>query len=158
MSAPRHGHGSRHRTGTGSVLLRSAALGVAAGSRASLGVAGPVLTSGAGRLTRWPVLLGVAGELAGDKLPSAPSRVDPPGPQSRAVSAATGAVALARRARRPVWSAALVAAAASTVGTWGGAAWRGWAARRGPDWRGALVEDAVAIALTALACRESPRR
>ncbi|WP_263117840.1 hypothetical protein [Cellulomonas sp. RIT-PI-Y] len=158
MSAPRHGHGSRHRTGTGSVLLRSAALGVAAGSRASLGVAGPVLSSGAGRLTRWPAVLGVVGELTGDKLPSTPSRLDPPGPSGRAVSAATGAVVLARRARRPVWSAALIAAAASTVGTWGGAAWRSRAARRGPDWRGALVEDAVAITLATLAWRESPRR
>jgi len=139
---------------TGSVLWRSAALGIAAGSRGSLGVAGPVLSSGAGRLTRWPALWAVAGELVGDKLPSTPSRLIPPGPQARAVAAATGGVALARRAHRPVWSAAVVAASASVLGTWGGAAWRSWSARRGPDWRGALVEDAVALTLTALACRD----
>lgn len=153
MSAPRHGHGSRHRARTGSVLLRSAALGVAAGSRASLGVAGPALSSGSSLLVRGPALAGVIGELTGDKLPGTPSRLIPPGPQSRAVAAALGGAALARRGQRRVWPAALVAAAASTVGTWGGAAWRSWAGRRGPDWRGALAEDAVAITLATLACR-----
>lgn len=137
------------------MLWRAAVLGVAAGHRASMGLAGPVLSSDAGRATRAGALLGAVGEFAGDKLPSTPSRLQPPGPQSRAVAAALGGAALARRAGRPVWSAALVAAGGSTVGTWGGAAWRKSAARRWPDWHGALIEDLVAVTLTAIACAGS---
>ncbi|MEV7973431.1 hypothetical protein [Cellulomonas sp. NPDC089187] len=153
MNVPRHAPGPRHRTSVDGVLLRSALLGVAAGCRASLGVAAPVLTSDVPRLVRLTARAGVAGELIGDKLPSTPSRLLPPSPQGRIVSGATGAVALARRARRPVWSAAGLGALGAAAGTWGGAAWRSWAGRRGPDWRGALVEDAVAVGLAAVACR-----
>ncbi|HEY0217253.1 MAG TPA: hypothetical protein VGC57_12765 [Cellulomonas sp.] len=143
------------------LLLRSALLGVAAGSRASLGLAGPALSDrGHGRvsvLRRSGVVIGVLGELTGDKLPSTGSRLVPPSPQGRAGSAALGGAALARRAGRRVWLPAATAAAFSTVGTWGGAAWRGWAARRGPDWRGAIAEDLVALTCATLACAGTVR-
>lgn len=135
------------------VAVRAVLLGVAAGCRASLGVAAPVL---AGRAdgSRPPVavrvgtVLGVVGELVGDLLPTTPSRLRPPGPQSRAAAAAAGGALLARRAGVGVLLPALLAAGASTAGTWGGAAWRRRAATRGrPDWPAALAEDALALAL-----------
>jgi len=136
------------------LLLRSAVLGVAAGSRASLALAAPALADPAGGgLKRLAARLGVVAELTGDKLPSTPSRLLPPGPQSRAVAAALGGATLARQRGRSVVLPAATAALFSTAGTWGGAAWRAWAAQHGPDWRGALAEDAVALTLATLASR-----
>jgi uncharacterized membrane protein len=142
-------------TGTGlGLVVRSAVLGVAAGHRASLALAGPTLAApGASTVARLGARLGVLAELTGDKLPSTPSRLIPPGPQSRAVAAALGGVALARQRGRNVVVPAATAAAFSLVGTIGGAAWRAWAGQRGPDLRGALAEDALAITLATLACR-----
>jgi uncharacterized membrane protein len=60
-------------------------------------------------------------------------------------------VALARQRGRSVVLPAATAALFSAVGTWGGAAWRAWAAERGPDYRGAFAEDAVALTLATLA-------
>lgn len=157
---PEHHHdrGAAQPTPTLPVLLRATALGIAAGCRASLGVAGPVLTSGARRAGRVAAAVGVLGELTGDKLPGTPSRLLAPGPQGRAVSAATGGALLARRSGSTGWlvvAGGATAAVASAVGTWGGAAWRAWAGQRGPDWPAALAEDAVALTLVALACRGS---
>lgn len=151
----RSGDGRRAASGSrAGLLLRAAALGVAAGSRASLAVAAPALADPGSRgVTRLVARAGVAAELVGDKLPSTPSRLLPPGPQSRAVAAALGGAALARQRGRSVWLPAATAALWSTAGTWGGAAWRGWAAQRGPDWRGAVAEDAVAVTLARLAAR-----
>lgn len=157
------------RPTTWSVVTASLALGCAAGSRSSLGIAGPVLaapragsttTGGAvtprRRVARAGALLAVAGEIVGDKLPEAPSRLDPPGPAVRMASGAAGSVALARG--RGAGLAALVAAALAgavggAAGAWGGAAWRRAAVGRGPDWPGAVAEDAVALTLTAWAVR-----
>jgi uncharacterized membrane protein len=136
------------------VALRAVLLGVAAGSRSALGVAAPVL--GGTRVpgaVRAGVALGVVGELVGDLLPMTPSRLRPPGPQLRALAGAVGGVLLARRAGVGVVLPAVLGAGASAVGTWGGAAWRRWAARRGPDWPAALAEDAVALTLAGLAAR-----
>lgn len=146
-------------TGSGlGLVVRSAVLGVAAGSRASLALAAPTLADpGSGRVARLSARIGVLGELTGDKLPSAPSRLNPPGPQSRAVAAALGGVALARQRGRNVIVPAATAAVFSAVGTWGGAAWRAWAGQRGPDYRGAFAEDAVALTLATLASRPSRR-
>lgn len=136
------------------LLLRSAVLGVAAGLRASVAVAGPTLADPSnGALKRLSARVGVLVELTGDKLPSTPSRLVPPGPQSRALAAALGGVALARQRRRSVVLPAATAALFSLAGTTGGAAWRAWAGQRGPDWRGALAEDAVALTLATLASR-----
>jgi uncharacterized membrane protein len=138
------------------LAVRSVLLGVAAGSRASLGVAAPVLAGGrAPASARAATALGVVGELVGDLLPRTPSRLLPPGPQARAVSAAVGGALLARRAGAGMVLPALLAATASAAGTWGGAAWRRWAGRHGPDWPAALAEDAVALVLAGLAVHRS---
>lgn len=142
----------RRRGTAAGLLLRSAVLGVAAGSRASLALAAPTLADPTnGGLKRLGARVGVLVELTGDKLPSTPSRLNPPGPQSRAVAAALGGVALARQRGRSVVLPAATAALFSAAGTWGGAAWRAWAAQRGPDYRGAFAEDAVALTLATLA-------
>lgn len=156
--APRHTAGTRHSPRVRAVPLRAVLLGVAAGSRASLGVGAPVLRAGARGPVRAGTLLTVAGELVGDKLPQTPSRLDPPGPQSRLLSGGLGGAALARGAGRGPGGVLLAVAAGvagAAAGTWGGAAWRAWSAGRRPDWQGALVEDATAITLAALACRRS---
>jgi uncharacterized membrane protein len=139
-----------------SLVLRSALLGVAAGSRSSLGVGAPILTTPAGaglpraltgRGAGVLATAGVAAELVGDKLPRTPSRLQPPVLAGRLASGAAGAAALARRQRaRPV-APVLAGIAGAAAGSFGGSAWRAWAARRVPDWQAALAEDAVAILL-----------
>ncbi|MCB7135292.1 hypothetical protein [Cellulosimicrobium marinum] len=168
--------------GTGGVaatLARAAALGVAAGGRGSLGVVAPLLARPVpdgpsrtgprrpgqrGPARQRPALrrlggallaVAVVGELVGDKLPSTPSRLDPPGPAVRAASGAAGAVLLARRRHGAGVTvvAACVGAAGALAGTWGGAAWRRLAVGVRPDWPGAVAEDAAALTLAAWALR-----
>jgi uncharacterized membrane protein len=139
-----------------SLVLRSALLGVAAGSRSSLGVAAPLMSTptGAGlpgRLTGRAAgaLAGVAvvGELVGDKLPQTPSRLQPPVLAVRLGSGATGAAALARRQQARPAAPVLAGVVGAAAGSFGGFAWREWAGQRVPDEQAALVEDAVAILL-----------
>ncbi|MGC5167106.1 hypothetical protein [Luteimicrobium sp. DT211] len=137
------------------LVVRSSLVGVAAGSRSTLGLAQPFLRSPR-RGLRVLGVLAVGAELVGDKLPATPSRVDPPGPAVRAAAGAVGAAALARhagtRSAAAVLTAAALGAAASALGTYGGAAWRRFVAGRGlPDLPAALAEDAAAITLAALA-------
>ncbi|MDF2968278.1 MAG: hypothetical protein K0Q93_2056 [Nocardioidaceae bacterium] len=137
--------------------LRSAALGLAAGGRTSLGMAAPVLswrTSRAGECrsrlhtaTRVMSIIGVALELAGDKLPQAPSRLDRRGVAARVVSAVSGSAVLCRRDHVAPGLPLLAAALGALTGAYGGAAWRAWAADRMPAWQGALVEDVVVLGL-----------
>ncbi len=146
------------RAGFG-LTARSFALGTAAGMRASLGLAAPGLIgrpSGSigtlGGLTR---VAGVAGELVGDKLPSTPSRLEPPGLYVRFVSGAGGALALARRDHAaPAWPV-IAGVAGAAVGAYGGAAWRRTSAASRADWHGAVAEDAVALLLAVVACKGS---
>jgi uncharacterized membrane protein len=154
---------------TAPLVVRALALGLAAGSRASLGVAAPLLgpvpahrlpthrlrrPAGVPRLVAG---LAVAGELVGDKLPATPSRLERSGPDIRAGSGAVGGLLLALRhhAEPRATAAAVVAGAAGgAVGTGVGAAWRSAVARRGwPDLPAALAEDAVALGLAAWATR-----
>ncbi|RBY90613.1 hypothetical protein [Blastococcus sp. TF02A-26] len=142
------------------LTVRSALLGVAAGSRSALGFAAPALTAPTkpGRLGSSSVparLLGAAalvGELVADKSPDAPDRTGAAGLAPRLAGAAAGATRLAERERA---NAALPAAAATTgalAGAFGGLAWRRWAADRLPAWQAAVLEDGVALTLAALAC------
>lgn len=143
------------------VIARCFLLGVASGGRGSLGLAAPLLAAPSGpgprtrkaRVRRWALLLGAAGEMVVDKLPSTPSRLNAPGPALRVANAVAGAGILARRAGTPLPLPALAGAAGALAGTWTGAAWRGWAGARAPDWPGALAEDAVSVGLAALAVR-----
>jgi hypothetical protein len=142
------------------LAVRSALLGVAAGSRSSLGWAMPTLTAPSRRgtpehrsgLARITGLAAVAGELVGDQQRGIPDRTVPAGAAPRFVGAAAGAAQLATRARANAALPVLVAAGGAAAGTWGGAAWRHWAAGRLPDGRAGLVEDGVALLLAALAC------
>ncbi|MBT0993878.1 hypothetical protein KIN34_06205 [Cellulomonas sp. DKR-3] len=139
------------------VILRSWWLGVAAGGRASTGLAVPVLVAlrdrdgAAARLGRVVVGLAAAGELVGDKLPTTPSRLGQPQLLGRLAAGGVGAVALAAAERRPVGAwlpAAVLGTAGAFAGSVLGASWRAAAAERGlPDTRAALVEDATVTAL-----------
>jgi uncharacterized membrane protein len=143
----------RRTAASAGLVLRSAALGVATGSRSSLGLAAPTLTTPAsGRLSRLAALGIVAGELVADKQPGTPPRTSATGLPPRVLDAAIGSARLAGReganGAAPVTAAALGALA----GAFGGLAWRRWASSRVPDRQAALAEDAVALALAAVAC------
>lgn len=140
------------------LVLRSAALGVATGARSSLGLAGYALSTptasgrrATGRAGTTFAALMLGGELVGDKLPQIPDRLDPPALLLRLGFGAGGAAALARRQGARAVLPALAGAAGAAVGAWGGHAWRAWAADRLPDWGSALIEDGVALSLAAAA-------
>jgi uncharacterized membrane protein len=148
------------------LVLRCALLGVAAGSRSSLGVAAPVLTAAPDtgpqplltrrqhavrRLPKVLLTSAVGGEVLADKLPQTPSRLRPPVLGSRLVSGATGAVALARREEARPAAPVVAGVVGAAAGSFGGFAWRAWADRRVPDWQAALVEDAVAVVFALVA-------
>ena len=142
------------------VLVRSAALGLAAGGRSAVALAVPVHAATRGRrgpgarALRGLATLAVLGEGVVDKLPGVPSRLVAPQLAGRLVAGASGAAALAVVDGRRV-PAVLVAALAGGAGAFAGsvlgASWREWAADRGPaalrpDLRAALLEDVVVLA------------
>lgn len=153
--------GPAPRAGT---LLRAAALGAASGARSSAGVAAIALTSSgadrgaAGRLggrtgTALSTLL-AAGEAVADKLPSTPSRTEPPGLLPRAALGATSAAAVAGRDGDDATLAGVVGLLAALGAAALGTRARGAAARRfGSDLPGALTEDALAALLGWLGAR-----
>jgi hypothetical protein len=149
----------RHPAGAG-LAARSALLGAAAGSRSSLGWAAPTLTAprrpGAPEHRSGPArvaaLAAVAGEMAIDKQPGIPARTSPAGAAPRFVGALAGAAQLATRERANAALPVLTAAVGAAATTWGGPAWRHWAAARLPGDQAALMEDGVAVLLAALAC------
>ena len=135
-----------------SLLLRAALLGLATGSRSTLGIA--ALAASADRVhpvLRGAVLLASAGELTGDKLPQTPSRTEAPGLAARVVLGAVSAALLARRGGSSAARIAVAATAGSAgavVGTYAGARWRAVAADRfGRDLPGAIAEDLAAVTL-----------
>jgi uncharacterized membrane protein len=169
-------------------LLRSALAGAATGCRAFTGVAALTLATPSRPVTQPDRLLsrgwvkGLAAllavqELALDKLPQAPSRLELPGLGMRCVSAATAGLIIARRppeaagpgpasrpggeeASPPAFSpagtvaCAAVATAAALGASWLGATWRGWAAdRTGRDFIAAGLEDILAAGLAGLSVR-----
>ncbi|MFC8190460.1 hypothetical protein ACFUMH_02220 [Cellulomonas sp. NPDC057328] len=139
-------------------LVRSAALGLAAGGRAAVGVAVPVLAATEGKrgvgaaLARTLARTAMVGETVTDKLPGLPSRLVPPMLTGRVLSGAGGAIALALVERRKVPAvvlAGVAGAAGAFAGAVGGASWREWAADHGPSFlsgRGAgFAEDALVL-------------
>jgi hypothetical protein len=149
----------RQPAGAG-LAVRSALLGIAAGSRSSLGWAMPTLTAPSRRgapehrsgLARVTGLAAVAGEMVGDKQRGIPDRTSPAGAGPRFLGAAAGAAQLATRARANAALPVLMAAGGAAAGTWGGSAWRRWAAGHLPGNQAGVVEDGVAVLLAALAC------
>lgn len=164
---------SPRRPARAGVVLRSALLGVAAGSRSSLGFAGPVLTASTPAVvrdrdtTRRRVLAGKAlaaaalmGELVADKHPDAPPRDSAAPLAGRLLYGAEGGARLAARERANGALPAVVGVAGAVLGSLAGLRWRRWSAGRMPALQAALIEDGVALGLAALAClpgRNRPR-
>ena len=89
-----------------------------------------------------------AGELVGDKLPKAPSRLSPLGLVPRIACGAVGATVLAHRSGESQLAAGIVGAVAATAASFAGVRWRAAASRRfGRDLPGAVIEDGVALLL-----------
>ncbi len=160
MERPRAARRTLPSRRPGGLLLRSAALGFAAGARSTMGIAGVCLASRgssarpARRLRRGLLAAGtvaVAAELVADKLPVTPSRLQAPSLAVRVASGCGGGAALARQADAHVAIPALAGGVCAAGGSLAGAAWREAAATRMPAWATALVEDAAALLLTAVA-------
>lgn len=140
-------------------LVRSAVLGLAVGGRTSTAFAVPVMVGTRGRTGMGAALLrllaraAVVGELVGDKLPSTPSRTDGPVLYGRTAAGALGALALSVLERRRVGShlvAVVAGGAGAFVGSIAGREWRRWADEDGPDglrpdWKAAVMEDALVL-------------
>jgi hypothetical protein len=135
------------------LVARSALLGVATGCRSSLGLAAPALTAASGSPAgRGAALVAVGVELTLDKRPRTPDRTSPAGLPARLLDAAGGAARLSARERANGAVPTVAAVAGALGGSYGGIGWRRWAAARMPDRRAALIEDAVALGLAAVAC------
>jgi uncharacterized membrane protein len=136
-------------------LARPLALGLSTGGRtftaaAVLALRSPTTTRPVRRVL--PAL--AVAELVADKLPQAPSRLEPVGVAARAVFGAGSAVAHARRRRSPVGPAIVIGVAGAAAGAWAGHWWRGHADDLGvPAIAAALAEDIVVVALAAVGCR-----
>jgi uncharacterized membrane protein len=152
-----------------STFVRATVLGLATGSRSSLGLAALAATvtkpGGPGTKRSWvdnpwlarAALLACAGELIGDKLPKTPSRLEVAGLVPRLVLGGVGGAVLAHREgkdARQSAAAGLLGSAGAAIGSYGGAAWRRVSTGRlGRDWPGAVLEDAAAIATITYATR-----
>lgn len=141
-------------------LVQAALAGAATGLRSTIGV-GALVESASGGLpavalttpARVVAGLGVGGELIVDKLPTTPSRLEPPGLAARIVLAAVAGAVLARARDRRIAPAALVAAGTAVVSARLGHDLRRLAATRVPPLAAALGEDVVALGVAALAVR-----
>lgn len=145
-----------------SLPLRAAVLGVATGGRSMTGLAAVALTTApdadsgwvarlAGPWGRGLVVAAALGEIAVDKHPRVPSRLAPPALVGRLVAGCAGALVLARRRGTRPAVPVLVAAGAVLAGSLAGSRWRAYAQRRGWPAVAAVAEDAVVIALAAIA-------
>ena len=147
------------RTADRGLIGRSLLLGVASGSRSSLGLAAPTLTArDTGALKKLASLGSLGGELYADKQPATPDRTSGAGLPPRLASGATGAGLLARRQGANAALPVLAGIAGSAAGTFGGLGWRRWASSRMPDLQAGLIEDGVALLLAAAACLPGRRR
>ena len=125
---------------------RAALLGAAAGARSATPLA--VLAGhGANGWVKALSTVAATGELIVDKLPGTPSRLQPAPLAGRAAAGALAGGLDARRRHRGIVLAAVIGAGAAVGASYAGAFWRAYTARRGFALPGALIEDAVAIAL-----------
>ena len=146
-------------------LARAAVLGLATGSRSTLGLSALALSNRPRRPRRWwkgpwprrGAALASVGELVGDKLPQTPSRLEPAGFVPRLFLGGVAGGLLSHREGRSRGHQLFSVAAgsmAAAVGAQVGASWRTLAADQfGHDLPGALAEDAVAITAATVAVR-----
>lgn len=141
-------------------LERAALAGVATGMRSTTAVAALIATEAPGlpTLVTGPVAvalagLGVTSELILDKLPSTPSRLEPPGLAGRAVLASIAGVVIARGTKQAVLPAAFVATVAAIVSARVFHDIRQAAATHLSPSQVATVEDALALSLAAAGAR-----
>ena len=147
------------------VLFSSFLTGTASGLRALIGLAAVSWAAHLGYLHldhTWLAFLGYAyipyvltfmaiGEMVNDKLPKTPSRLIPPQFITRIVTGALCGVATGMSANQTVLGL-LAGIIGSVAGTFGGAKARGFLAKLfGRDLPAALLEDLVAIGITAIA-------
>jgi uncharacterized membrane protein len=137
-------------------VVGSLFLGAASGARGSLGVATVVARSDPSlpAIFRQPwtrrLLVGaVAGELVADKLPTMPSRLEPPGIAGRLVLGALAA-SLFAQTRQAAWlPAAAIGASSAAASAKVGHDVRARLAQHAPDPAVAVVEDALALGMAA---------
>src|SRR3954469_13331955 len=147
LPTPRERVLPRQAAGAG-LVGRSLLLGVAAGSRSSLGMGGPTLTAAdTGVVRKLAALASLGGELYADKQPATPDRTSAAALVPRLVSGAGGAGLLARRQGANAALPVLAGVAGAAAGSWGGLGWRRWAAGRMPDTQARGLEDAAALLL-----------
>jgi uncharacterized membrane protein len=131
-------------------------LGAASGARAQLGVAtvvarsDPALPSMFLRpWTRRLLMAAAAGELVVDKVPTSPSRLEPPGIAARLVMGALAASLFAQTRQAPLLPAATIGASSAAVAAKLGHDVRARLAQYAPDPAIAVGEDVLAIGLAA---------
>lgn len=143
-----------------SSLELAALAGAATGLRSTAGMAA-LINAGVpglprqltGHAAQVAASLGVVGELVADKLPSAPSRLEPAGLGGRVVLAAAAGAVLARGAKDPLLPAVVVAGAAALLSARIGHDVRAAASKRVPPAAAATAEDMVALGLAAASAR-----
>ena len=132
------------------IYQRAALLGLATGGRSTLGITALAVTAprtGSLLTSRWvrrAAGLASVAELAGDKLPQAPSRLAPAGLAARLAAGAAAGAVLARRSGSTgsaVALSGLLGVGGAVAGSLLGVRGRSLAARRfGADWPGAALE------------------
>ena len=147
------------------VLINSFLTGTASGLRALIGVAAVSWAAHLGYLHldhTWLSFLGYAftpyivtlmaiGELINDKLPKTPSRLIPPQFITRIVTGGLCGIAIGVSGNETILGL-IAGVIGSVAGTFGGAKVRGYLAKLfGRDLPAALLEDLVAIGITAFA-------
>ena len=137
-------------------VVGSVFLGAASGARSQLGVATVVARSDPSLppifrqpWTRRLLVAAAAGELVADKLPTTPSRLEPPGIAGRLALGALAAGLFAQTRKAPWLAAAAIGASSAAVSAKVGHDVRARLAQRAPDPAVAVVEDALAVGLAA---------
>lgn len=134
--------------------IGSVFLGAASGARGQLGVATVVARSDPSLpsifrqpWTRRVLVAAAAGELVADKLPTTPSRLEPPGLTARLVMGGLAAALFAQTRHAPWRPAAAIGASSAVVAAKVGHDVRARLANYAPDPAVAVAEDALAIGL-----------
>lgn len=134
------------------LLGRSVLIGLAAGGRSSLGYLALARLSSR-PAARVAAGAAVVGEVAIDKAPFTPSRLEPGPLLGRAAAGGVGGFALARRDHAPVVLPTVLGVGGAVIGSVLGAAWREIAQRQGWPWPAAFAEDAASLGLAWAALR-----